>query len=73
MPGCKVPAALDGSLVSHVDDPGACRAFCTVEDGALALDEEEEILDEIVGLGCVPEDAVGNAANDPDISLEQEP
>ena len=66
----EVPAPLNRSVVSHLDDPGACRAFGTVKDSALPLDKEEQVLNEILSLRGVSKDAGCYAANESRISLE---
>src|SRR5271157_5089488 len=44
----EVTAPLNGSVVGHLDDPRASRAFGTVKDGALSLNEKKQVLDEIL-------------------------
>src|ERR1700730_6565662 len=70
MPRGEVSTPLDCSLVGHMNDPGACRAFGTVEDRTLSLDEEKQILGEILGLCRVSEDTSGYAPHDSCITLE---
>jgi len=67
----EVAAPLNGPVVSHLDDPGACGTFGTVKDRALPMDKEEQVLDEIVSLCRVSEYTGCYAANDSRIAWEQ--
>jgi hypothetical protein len=69
----EVPAPLNRSVVSHLDNQGACRALRTVKDRAFASYEEEQVLDKIVRFGGVSQDTISNTANDSRVSLEEKP
>src|SRR6202158_4734903 len=66
-------APLNGSVVGHLNDPGAGRALRTVKERAFASNEEEQILDKIVRFGGVSQDTISNAANDSRVPLEEKP
>jgi hypothetical protein len=67
----EIATPLNRSLIGHVHNPRARRAFRTVEDRALPLNKEKKVLDEIVCLRSVSEDPGRYAAHDTRISLEE--
>jgi len=71
--GGEVAAPLNGPVVSHLDNPRAGGTLRAVEDAALPLDEDEQVLDEIVSFRGISEDADSNTASDSYVSLEEDP
>jgi hypothetical protein len=69
--GSQITAPLNGPMVCHLDDPGACGGFGAVKDPAFALEEEEQVLDEILCFRGIPQYASCDAANDARISFKQ--
>jgi hypothetical protein len=67
----EVAAPLNRPVVSHLDNPGACRAFRTIKDCALPLDEDEQILDEILRLRGITQNTGCNATDDSLVSLKE--
>src|SRR6267378_2568972 len=67
----EIATPLNRSLIGHVHNPRTRRAFRTVEDRALLLDKEKEVLDEIVCLRSVSEDPGRYAAHNSRIALEE--
>jgi hypothetical protein len=59
-------------VVSHLDDPRARSALRTVEDAALPLNKDEEILYEIFRFRGIAQDTDGDATDDSLVSLKDE-
>jgi len=53
-----------------VDNPRPRRALRAIEDCALALDEKEYVLGEILCFSTIPEDMQGYAADEACVPLE---
>ena len=58
-------------MVSHLHNPGPGAAFGAVEDLALALDMQKQVLDQVFRLGCVSQDARGHASRQACIALKE--
>lgn len=69
----EMAAPLDGPVVCHLNNPGAGCAFRAVEDPALALEKKKQVLNEILRLRRVPQDASGNGADDCRVTVEELP
>src|SRR5215472_8910894 len=54
----QISAPGDRSTLGHLQDPETGRAFGRVESPAEAMDQNEDVLKEIVGFGCIPENSV---------------
>jgi hypothetical protein len=67
----KMTAPFDGPVVSHLHDPGAGGTFRAVEDGALPLNKNEHVLNEIFRFCGISQDTNGNAADDSLVSLKE--
>src|SRR5258708_39510915 len=67
----EVPAPLNRPVVSHLDNPGAGSTLRSVEDAALPLNEDEQVLNEIFRLRGIPQDTDGDATDDSLISFKE--
>jgi hypothetical protein len=67
----EVAAPLDGSLICHLNDPGARRALRAIEDAALSLNENEKILNEIFRFRGIPQNTNGNTSENSLVSFKE--
>ena len=67
----EVASPLNGPVVSHLDNPGAGSTLRSVEDAALPLNEDEQVLNEIFRLRGIPQDTDGDATDDSLVSLKE--
>ena len=71
VPRLEVTSAVDCAMVGHLDDPGPSRAFGRIEESGLAMNKQEHVLEQIVCLGRISEDAKGYAAHEPSVPSKQ--
>jgi hypothetical protein len=59
----KVPAPVEGTVVSNLEDPGTRRAAGNIEQGGFAEDKEKNLLHQIVSFRFVSQDTVSYIAD----------
>jgi hypothetical protein len=71
VPSVEVPASLARRLVGHLNDQRAWRSLRWIEDGGLLVNQQEDFLHYVFGLGTVSEDSPCDVPDQPGIALEQ--
>ena len=72
VPSVQVPTPLARRLVGHVNDQRAWRSLRWIEDRGLLVNQQEDFLHYIFGLGTVSEDSSRDVPDQAGITLEQE-
>ena len=68
----EVASAVDRAVIGHLNNPGGHRSLGRIKDGAVAVDEEEYVLKQVVSFGIVPQDAHGYCPHKAGIATKQD-
>jgi hypothetical protein len=69
--GIQVSAAGDSAVIGHLKYPEPHWAPRGIKHAALSMDQQKDVLEQVVGFGCVSQDPVGYSTNQPGIPPEQ--
>ena len=67
----QVTAPVESPMVGHMDDPRSRCRLGAIEKSSFAEDEQKDFLHQIVRLGLVPQNPVGNIAHGTSIAAEK--
>jgi hypothetical protein len=71
MAGIEVAPAGNCPAKSHVENPEIRGALGSIERSAQAMNQEKDVLNKIIRLGCVPEDPQRNSADVTGVAAKQ--
>src|SRR6266446_2584519 len=72
VPRLQIAAAINRSLIGHLDNPGAYGTLVGVKDGRFAVDKQKDVLQEIICLRGIAQDAKRNSTYKSRIAAKQE-
>src|SRR5258708_4675234 len=68
----EVAAPVEGAMVSHLKDPRTRCPVCAVKESCLAEEEEKDLLDEIIRLSFIPQNAVSDIPHWASVAAEEQ-
>jgi hypothetical protein len=71
VPRIQVTTPGNGAVIGHLKDPEPRRASGSVEHPALAMDQEKDVLEQVVGLGCIPQNPISHSADDASVAAKK--
>ena len=70
--GIQIAPAGNGTVVGHLEDPESGRPTGGIEQAALALDQEKDVLKQVVGLAGVSQDPVRHTTYNTGVTTEEQ-